>query len=54
MLGDNCRLNFNAKINQADKEDTYLPAFQSAIQLGKHEKAAHSIIQSVKLTDASM
>ena len=32
--GDNCRLNFNAVASQQDIEDTYLPAFQSAVQRG--------------------
>jgi hypothetical protein len=30
-MGDNCRLNFNAVVTQQDIEDTYLPAFQSAV-----------------------
>ena len=32
--GDNCRLNFNAQTTQQDIEDTYLPAFQSAVERG--------------------
>jgi beta-glucosidase-like glycosyl hydrolase len=33
-FGDNCRLNFNAITTQQDIEDTYLPAFQSAVERG--------------------
>ena len=31
-LGDNCRLNFNAVIDQRDIEDTYLVAFHDAVE----------------------
>ena len=34
-LGDNCRLNFDAELTQQEIEDTYLPAFQSAVELGR-------------------
>ena len=30
---DNCRFNFNANMTQQEIEDTYLPAFQSAVQV---------------------
>jgi hypothetical protein len=30
--GDNCRLNFDAVTSQQDIEDTYLPAFQAAVE----------------------
>ena len=32
--GDNCRLNFDAVVGQRDLEDSYMPAFQSAVELG--------------------
>ena len=35
VFGDNCRLNFNAELTQQEIEDTYLPAFQSAVELGR-------------------
>jgi beta-glucosidase-like glycosyl hydrolase len=34
LLGDNCRFNFNANISQQELEDTYLPAFQAAVEVG--------------------
>ena len=33
-LGDNCRLNFNAVVDQSDIEDTYLVAFHDAVERG--------------------
>ena len=32
---DNCRLNFNANMTQQEIEDTYLPAFEAAVKVGK-------------------
>ena len=32
---DNCRFNFNANISQRDIEDTYLPAFQTTVEVGR-------------------
>jgi len=32
---DNCRMNFNANITQQEIEDTYLPAFEAAVKVGK-------------------
>ena len=32
---DNCRFNFNANMTQRDIEDTYLPAFQTTVEVGR-------------------
>ena len=32
---DNCRFNFNANLTQQEIEDTYLPAFQAAVEVGR-------------------
>ena len=32
---DNCRLNFNANVTQQEMEDTYLPAFEASVKVGK-------------------
>ena len=32
---DNCRFNFDANLTQQEIEDTYLPAFQTSIQVGR-------------------
>ena len=32
---DNCRFNFNANVTRQEIEDTYLPAFQSTVEVGR-------------------
>ena len=32
---DNCRFNFNANATQQEIEDTYMPAFQSTVEVGR-------------------
>ena len=32
---DNCRFNFNANLTQQEIEDTYLPAFQATVEVGR-------------------
>lgn len=51
---DNCRFNFNANLTQQEIEDTYLPAFQTTVEVGRvsglmcSENAVNSVRTSAR------